>query len=218
MQHFDPLSASIPGDRDQRFTRRWRLGLGLLFLGLVACAERVDAPSAFTEEQYLCDAEHAAKFDEQVEECREAHLTDGSCAGIVSFQGVIESQPVVVDATLFKATSVDNRGPNGSRSRSVGLKAYAPYFLFSLELEQLPVEGFPPLPPVPATANAGESNARAFINLEVRSANYLSSLVDEKRDIELGTTEEVRAAISGGLTRGGYIDLCFHAFPEPVAE
>lgn len=178
-------------------------------LGLAAlagCLSPLEAPSAFTGERYLCGPDQRAELDARVEECRQANLRDGSCTGILSLRGVIDSQPVVVDAPTVVATYTIMVVPPNDRARDVFVAADAPYFLISLHVNLLidPTTGsFSDLP---------DGLNMDILNVEARGGNYLSILEDETIDVQVQAGDELRLTFKGRLNRGGSIDGCFHAF------
>jgi hypothetical protein len=187
-------------------------------LCLARCVEPIDAPSAFSSEHYLCDEEHAAEFDAQVERCRQDHLRDQSCAGVLSLRGVFDSQPVVLDERVVKATYSDQVQQNGPTIRVMTINAIAPYFRVRFDSNfSVPPEATKsgPVPDTDCSLGGGLScGSTQILNLEARGGNYLSGLVSAVREIKLETLEEVRVKLSGGLARGGNIDACFHIFPQ----
>jgi hypothetical protein len=174
-----------------------------LSVGLTGCSEPISAPSAFSEERYLCDAEHLAELDAIVGECRGAHLRDGSCSGFVSFRGMIDSQAVVVDAPTSRV-AFNSPVPGEAPVNGFSLWARAPYF----ELRVSIVDA--------STAAVGTSEGSVslfdFINLEARGGNYLSAWVNETRDVQVLTPDEVRFTFSTDLKRGGHLEGCLDVF------
>jgi hypothetical protein len=178
-----------------------------LWIGLTGCADPISAPSAFSEERYLCDAEHLAEFDVIVAKCREAHLRDGSCSGFISFRGAVDSQPVVVDALTTRVVADDMPTTGAPAMHGVTLWASAPYFAFRLDI----LDASAPLSGTPGGNDAGTN--RDFMNIEVRGGNYLSAWISEKRDVQILTSDEVRIIFSTDLTRGGHLDGCLDVLP-----
>jgi hypothetical protein len=56
-----------------------------------------------------------------------------------------------------------------------------------------------------ATDNATN---RDFMNLEALGGNYLSAWINETRQIQILTDDEVKFSFSTDLTRGGHLDGC----------
>lgn len=171
------------------------------------CAQPIDANSAFTDEQYLCNADHIDRFDELVETCRAAHARDGSCAGYLSFQGVIDAQNVVVDAPSTKVDDQELPFPEGIKQGMV-VWASAPYFSFRFSfVDRVSAGG--------AMSIGVAQNSVDFMNLEARGGNYLSNWANETREVQIATPDEVRFTFSTDLTRGGHLDGCLDVFPPP---
>jgi hypothetical protein len=184
-----------------RFTIASVLALPL-WVGLTGCAEPIAAPSAFTEERFLCDAEHLAEFDAILAECRNSHLADASCSGYISFRGTIDSQPVVVDAPTTLVKFDDQAMPAEMTTRGFTLWASAPYFAVRLYILN------PSLTSVQTPDASDSASNRDFMNLEVRGGNYLSAWINETREIQILTNDEVKFSFSTDLTRGGHLEGC----------
>jgi hypothetical protein len=174
-------------------------------VALPRCAEPIDAPSAFTEEQFLCDAEHIDAFNALVAACRDTRAQSGSCAGYLSFRGTVDSQPVVLDSVV---TKVDNQFPvfQGVRQNGLIVWSSAPYFDIRFSLVDRIKPGSLQL------AAAGESNVD-FVDIVARGGNYLTNWSNETRTIEIATEEELRFTFSTDLSRGGHLDGCLDIFP-----
>jgi hypothetical protein len=193
-----------------------------LLLGLAQCVEPLEAPSAFSTEEYLCEADHAALLEARVEQCRQAYALDRSCKGIMSFRGLIDAQPVVMDSELSAAQYQDNVTPG--TGRTVTINGHSPYFNVRLDLSffAIPpdVTQSGPVATGAVVCTSGVSSicrAMDLLNLEVRGGNYLASLTSETRDIRVETPGELRVALRADLSRGGYMEGCFVAFdPHPA--
>jgi hypothetical protein len=188
-------------------------------LWLANCIAPLDAPSAFSAAQYLCDPAHAADFAAFVEPCREAHLRDQSCAGVMSFRGVIDSQPIAMDTEVVTAVYVDKPLADGTVSRAVTLNGFSPYFAFRMDLSNFlappAVSRTGPVADNACGSVVGGSTCASseLLNLEARGGNYLSQLVSEVRDIRLETADELLVALTADLSRGGDLEGCFDVFP-----
>lgn len=185
-----------------------------LAVSLAHCANPIDAPSAFSAERYLCGPEHAAEFEAFLQDCRTRGQSE-VCNGILSLRGTIDSEEVVIDTWVDRATPSDWPGDRGT-ARAMELLAASAYFNIKLDVHYLAV---PPL-----TSYSGElpENCSAqpeltfapcmILNLEARGGNFLSGVATSVRTIELETATEMRASFSGEFARGGHIDGCFHIF------
>jgi hypothetical protein len=175
-----------------------------LWAGLVHCAEPLRAPSALSEEHYLCGT---PEFDTMVGQCRENYLGGGACLGWVSFRGTIDSQQLLVDAP---ATTVK---PWQASDTGLEVWGLSPYFQFRLTFLN------------PVTPSAGSigfggavpgspmtSTVEGFINLEARGGNSLASWINETRQVQVVTADEIRFNFAADLIRGGYLDGCLDIF------
>jgi hypothetical protein len=180
-----------------------------MLLALTHCVDPIDAPPAFFSQQYLCDAAHQSEWEARTEQCREAHQRDGSCAGILSFRGTLDSQPMVVGSPVTSATVRRVTLPDGSMPVGSVIRAPAPYFTIQLTFvdNTKPASGN-----VFGNVTGGVSNSD-FIDLEARGGNYLANFVNETRETRLVTSDEANFAFSTDLSRGGgHIDGCLHVF------
>ena len=175
------------------------------------CGSPLDAPSAFASERYLCGPEQQAELDALVEACRQGDLRDGACFGVESFQGVLDGQPVVVDAPIVEFTYSDG-ARDGGMARNVSMKALAPYFGATLSLVFM-LDAQTGL-----MTNAGLAGVPEYFNLEARGGNYLVTLQSATREIQSQTADEVRAKVSASISRGGSLDFCFHVFLKRPAR
>jgi hypothetical protein len=188
-----------------------RILAALAFPCLPSCAAPIDAPSAFSGERYLCGPEHQAEFDALVEECRLLRQTS-VCRGVLSVRGSIDSEEVTLDTHLTAATFSDWPG-DSAIAREIGLVAPGPYFTLKANLSYFAV---PPLISVsgalPVNCAVGDAPAKPCIvvNFEARGGNYLSSVLNVYRTVELEMTQEMRVSFTGDLGRGGHIEGCFH--------
>jgi hypothetical protein len=179
-----------------------------LWAGLVNCAEPLRAPSAFSEERFLCDTPDFAAL---MAECRDGYLRDGSCLGWLSFHGTIDAQQVVVDSP---ATKVIPAGPPAATGvPDTGMQVYgsAPYFNFRISIHD-------PAMPSPASAGSGGGAGAIamsnvdFMNIEARGGNYLASWVHETRQVQIVAADEVGFSFATDLLRGGHIEGCLNVF------
>jgi hypothetical protein len=189
----------------------WCIALSLICV--VGCETPIDAPSAYTGEQFLCGDEQAAEFDSQVGRCREASLRDGSCSGIVSLKGAVDAQPIVIDSTAGKVTYVEKSGrSDGSGGELSELKVYArsPYFEFILTLLSKPLD-----------LGTGEApgmcrDPTGFFSIEARGGSDFVPMYFSSCELKLRTPQEMRVIFSAQLRNRGDLDGCFHIFPEII--
>jgi hypothetical protein len=135
---------------------------------------------------------------------------------VLSLRGNIDSEDVTLDARLRPVGFSIVAGADPSVSAELALVAPAPYFNLKLNLLYLAA---PPLtslsgllPASCAISPSDRSGTCLIVNLEARGGNYLSSVVNVYRTVELETVNEKHITFTGDLTRGGYIDGCVHAF------
>jgi hypothetical protein len=177
-----------------------------LWASLVHCTEPLRAPSAFSDEHYLCGT---PEFDALVARCHEDYLGGGPCLGWVSFRGTIDTQQVLVDAPATKVIP-----PVPGRVSDTGFEVWglSPYFQFRLTF--LNAEA----PSVGSSNSAGAISAGAtnsskdFINLEARGGNYLAGWINETRQVQILTADEIRFNFAADLVRGGHLDGCLDVF------
>ncbi|MBK6810141.1 MAG: hypothetical protein IPL19_11115 [Sandaracinaceae bacterium] len=192
------------------------------------CTSGFDTESAFSEEDYLCDAESAAEWQAAVDACRDAFEQDESCLGVISFRGELQAVPVVMDATL-DATNFQNLiRTNFTLTRSeVSLVGFAPYFGFELTLDSvgggMPSDVAWPLV-IGATPDAAlrheDGFAQAAMRLSAGSDSADLNFVSGTVDIELQRVNEIAGRFAlVGFREGNDIEGCFHAFdPEPTTR
>ena len=114
--------------------------VGLL---LVACAEPLDAPSAYDDQVYVCGEDAVATREAKSVECR----SEDDCAGWVSLRGTLQDQPVTVGSPLRSVHLDASDVPGAGLVRdSIELSADSPYFSLRLTFTALP----------PQRATAGE--------------------------------------------------------------
>jgi hypothetical protein len=180
---------------------------------VVGCATPIDAPSAYTNEQFLCGAEQASEFNNQVERCREASLRDASCSGIVSLKGVVDSYQVVIDSTVARATYTDKSGKSdgiGGELSEVRLFGLSPYFAFRLTVFSKPLASGTREAPGVCRDLIG------LFTLEARGGSDFVPMEFSSCDLKLRTPEEIWVAFSADLRIRGNLDGCFHVFPEAI--
>lgn len=201
-------SASRPFRVVDKIFVRWRW-LTALCVGVTHCADPISAPSAFSEQRYLCDAQHRAEFDALVSQCGEEHAKTGSCSGFISLRGTVDTQAIVVSARTTRVESVVRASDVDFMSRGLIMWAPAPYFVLRLGLvnSSMPIDV--------ATDAAGVATTTDHINFEARGGNYLSSWVHETRNVEVLTPSETRLTFATDLARGGNLEGCFDVFPGP---
>src|SRR5688572_30101858 len=114
------------------FTGACRTAVPLLFW---ACSGPVDPPSAYEDEVFLCGAEMGAERETRTDDCRRT----SDCRGWVSLQGVLQEQPVTVDASLLDAElDILNTPGVGLARDAIKLYGDSPYFRLRWVLSNFP--------------------------------------------------------------------------------
>jgi hypothetical protein len=180
---------------------------------VAGCATPIDAPSAYADQQFLCGAEKAAEFDHQVERCREASLRDGSCSGIVSLNGVLDTYQVVIDATVTQATYSEKTGKSdgsGGELSETRVLGHAPYFSFTLSVLSRPLD--PGIQEAPGVCR----DLRGFLAIEARGGNDNMPMYYSTCDLKLRTPQEIWMVFSADVRLRGNLEGCFHIFPKII--
>jgi hypothetical protein len=173
--------------------------VGFLFLA-AGCASAIDAPSAYETAPYLCDEAHAIEWASEVEACRAAG--SDHCAGVMSFRGVIDEQPVRSSNRVELVTRTID-ATSGVEIRSVRAEGRTAYYRLAITCEFSP-DGTP--------APSFSSN----LNLEARGGNYLVGLAPREQSVQVDEPGEFAYRIQSKLTRGGTFEGCFHLFVKPT--
>jgi hypothetical protein len=167
------------------------------------CISPIAAPSAVSEEVYLCDAEHQAEFDARLEQCRQANQRDGSCGGLLSFRGIADGQDVVVGVPATRVAR--QQQPPDPRVGFV-LFGTGPYFTFRLAV-------IDETKAAPGTASGTAASNSDFIDFTARGGNYLANFINETREPRVLTADEVGFMFSTDLALGGgHLDGCLDVF------
>lgn len=181
-----------------------------LTIGLMSCANAIAAPSAFTEERYLCDATGFPEFDRSIADCR-ARAGDQQCLGFVSLQGTIDGQPIVIDSPVTKVRVDEETQTSGAKTEGLTVWARSPYFDFRLAFVDRVVPANGAVQGMPVFTSTSD-----YINVEARGGNYFATWTNETRDVQRVTAEEVRFTFSTDLLRGGHLDGCLDVFPSAL--
>ncbi len=202
--------------RDVAQSGIWILSL----VWLTACLSPLDAPSAFSDQVYLCGAENAALEDAALAQCRD---TDAQCEGVVSFRGTVDAQPVTVGSPITHSGITDVGRADGTTSREIFVFGLAPYFTFSFDLPGFEAPPghtasglFVPVEGVCSTMTNQTPCEHPVLNLEARGGTYLSIINGLVRDIQIETADDLQVYFTGELARGGNVEGCFHLLaPHP---
>jgi hypothetical protein len=190
-------------DREGGPVTRFRNLIGgvIPLLASAGCSSALDAPSAYETAQYLCGEAQSAAWSAELDSCRAIRAAGGLCAGVLSFRGIVDEQPVVASIHARTASFVEIFEPNGNSIRSLRARATAPYFDFSLTIDFF-ADKKPGRPP--------DSNSN--LNFEARGGNYLVGVIPNDVSIQVDTDEEFAFSTQAALSRGGTFEGCFHVF------
>jgi len=104
----------------------------------LAGCDGVAITTLYESELDLCLPENAEIFAMRVAECRARFLSDGSCAGVMSFSGTLADEPVAVETELEQARILEAELPDLSVVRDeLELYGESPYFRFVFVLYML---------------------------------------------------------------------------------
>ena len=179
------------------------IGAALLVLG---CAAPLEAPSAYTNERFLCAPQHAAEWDALVSACNERYASDRSCPGVASLRGEADGQAFVTDEPLIDA----EYEYDATKPTSVGtlaLTGRSPYFAFRLSADGLTVET------TPGSPSRCVSGSTALFGLEVRGTSALRRTNFRTCEVT-PSASGLDVAFSGTFVVGGFLDGCVHFPPE----
>jgi hypothetical protein len=177
-------------------------------MSIAGCATPLEAPSAYTDERYLCEPQDSAEFDAQVFACRETRLRDGSCAGFMSMQGEIGGQHFVVDSPMYESFyAYDENKPHPLETLTA--RARGPYFNFRMTSEKLSR----------VTTEGGTvcqiSGANLF-TLEVRGSSNNQALIVKQCEFER-RADGLFYSFSARIALGGSLDACAYLLaPNPT--
>lgn len=194
------------------FARHTRWATALLAVG---CGDPLDAPSAYEDQVFLCEASASEERAARTATCR---LATG-CAGWVSFRGVLQDQLVTVGSPLLAAELSVVEAPSlGPVREEIRLRAESPYFRLRWAFSELP-----PLDATPGELDyrvgvaKGQDSVRSSLRLNgggasaelTARAGVLQTSWDEKE-------QSGRAELDFGA--GNQIEGCFFArvTPEPA--
>jgi hypothetical protein len=190
--------------------------------GSAACAAPVENEPAYASERFLCGAPNAELWQDAVERCRVRYERDASCAGMISFEGTLEDQPVTLDAEVGRSQFVDAPSPAGPTLRSnVKIYGRTPYFQFTLQLKEIGGEvgggprtlqiGGAPQPDELLTDSIVRPSFRMSVGGDSKDLAGQSGELEVERQTE---DEEAGAFSMQFRTPGARIDGCFHVFTE----
>ena len=207
-----PVAPFALTEKAARPGRAARTGFGLGLLLLASCASPLDAPSAFTGERFLCEEKDASEWAARIQDCRASFALDGSCPGLISFRGVLDSQSVVVDSPVTRLTVTDTLRPGGIITRDLFLSGLSPYFRFSFDFPAFndpgnSKSGF--VAPGDCILHPNEPCFAGVLNLEARGGTLLLRVSTLLQNVRVDTAEELRVNFSGDIASGGALSGCF---------
>jgi hypothetical protein len=191
------------------------LSAAALMLLTNGCGDPLDAPSAYTEQTFLCEDERSTSRDTYTETCR----ADAACAGWLSFRGTLQRQFVRATARLDRV-QVGNEDLAGiGRVRdSVELHAHTPYFdlRWSWSDFQLPASGVPERD-WQISNRSGAGLVRSSLRMAGGGASV--DLAAQSGTLRGGwTTLEHWSDLSVSYGVGNTLDGCFFARLPPGAD
>jgi hypothetical protein len=173
---------------------------------LAGCAEPLEAPSAYSQERYLCGASSKAEFDAWAEDCRQDYLADGSCLGVASMQGTVDGDPFVIDSRLSASYTTDAADPFSlGLINARGASPYSFFYISITSLERLDER------------SEFCRTAASLFGLEVRGASFTRRAIIDKCSFE-PRAEGWYVAFTSGLSGGGYLDACLYLLPESASR
>lgn len=186
----------------------WGRSIAPLLL-LVGCSDPVDAPSAYTDEAFLCGEAATAERDARTAACRQ----DDQCRGWLSFRGDLQQQRVSVDSPLLLATlEVARFADVGLVRTAIKLHGESPYFALRWVIDDLPAFQETPgeLAYTIATKRAQDDRLESSLRLNGGGASMDLSA----RDGDFRTAWDAREQFGDGhvdFGGGDVIDGCFYA-------
>jgi hypothetical protein len=184
--------------------------------------EPFETPSAYAQQQYLCDPEGLDVLEDAANACREE---PEPCSGYISFRGEIQRVRLTVD-TEIQRSLVRVAQSEGARNLSrVELSASAPYFHFDATLSSLgtpwpdepsathwPLEFEAPSPETALIFDDGFGAVQWYIRAGSDTAMLTSNRDDE-------STEEDEGGIIGvGFVGDERVDLRFAGSIGPAGD
>lgn len=208
--------------------RRFCLSIvGLALLGASACVDPMEAPSAYaTEEVALCKPENAAQLQQELADCQAAFERDGSCGGILSFDGQIQGRPVTVASQVRSSLAVLDKDDGAPFLDEVASNGESPYFHFTTKfrsvggrLETLggnaTVLRYAGAPNAPSVPNPLEDDQVLF-TLRLDGAESVTFTASAGN---LTFTEQTPEEVSGSFdavfgAEDDHVTGCFHLLPQ----
>lgn len=182
------------------------------------CLQEPDFESAYDLEVDLCAPERAAELQASIDACRQRYLADGSCAGVMSFTGLIDDVDVVVSGELDATIATHATESAGLSLESLVLEGRAPFFGFQMTFGDL--GGLVSEPAVPRDlaldAVATPSLTDAATTLTFRITDGAASKQRQHRSgtasITLQQPTEVAGTFGAANFAGDLLNGCFHGF------
>jgi hypothetical protein len=109
---------------------------GLLMVGLAGgCVGSFSTPSAYQDQVYLCDPDHATQFQALANSCQGGQ----SCAGVLSLTGMLQEKPLTIGTTLTSGQYflVQQPGSSVQLWDEAKLSGASPYFDFIFHLKSI---------------------------------------------------------------------------------
>jgi hypothetical protein len=206
-----------------------RFGVAFIILASVVpvstvlggCTEPLSAPSAYSEQRYLCDS---LEWNKLIEECAATFARDGKCRGHVGLRGRLQGTDVVVQSRVngVSIATAESDGPSGSLA-GFSADGVSPYFAFQLEAKAVGGSVHTPAPE-PRTLRFRDERRGTdqytdeFVELALRltaggeSANFRA--VSGSMTLSVPQPDVVRGTFRGTFTNAGDAEGCFVIFFE----
>jgi hypothetical protein len=117
------------------FSHLPKVAIFAALLGGAGCVDHFSTPSAYASQLFLCDDAHAADFEAQAHTC----ASTPGCAGVLSMQGKLQSEPMTVQSLLTDAGYSIVQAP-GATERFLDearMNGSSPYFDFVFHLKSV---------------------------------------------------------------------------------
>jgi hypothetical protein len=191
-------------------------------VAVAGCAMPVENPSVYEAQRFLCAEEHAGALQDAIEDCRDDFERDESCAGVLSFTGQLEGEPITVESRLASSEVLDLRSDGeGSEIREeLKLSGSSPYFHFTISWLDIGGDltggADDRTLQYGAARDRGEAlqDDRVSVSLRMTVGGESRAFTPRQGELitELQRLDEHAAAFSADFAADDHLDGCFHAF------
>lgn len=168
---------------------------------LSGCLGSFKTPSAYHEQRFLCDAEHAADLQALTDSC----VVESRCAGAFSMKGTMQGEPLTVESQLSGAAFgvVQPAGDPTQTLDRVNLTGTSPYFQFIFHMKS--VGGL--------VTPAGEATTRT-LTFNGGASRLANSLADTQVDVGQFLEVGGASADQGAVTNSGTVVISYLSSTE----